>query len=237
MRSFKPGLYKSSTGIRVMDNRIKIIYEDKDIIVCHKFPGIAVQSARTGEKDMESELKSYLHIKEPDRPLYLAVVHRLDQPVEGVIVFAKNKRSAASLSAQASGKDEAGMRKEYRAEVFGCMPSEEGTLTDYLIKDPKTNTSSVTDDTVRGKKAVLHYKVKETTDKTQVLSILLETGRHHQIRVQLSHAGAPITGDLKYGSEESIRYSAENEIRTTSLKAAKLDFTHPSTGKRLGFGV
>ncbi|MCR5210627.1 MAG: RluA family pseudouridine synthase [Lachnospiraceae bacterium] len=220
-----------------MDKRIEIIYEDKDIIVCHKYPGIAVQSARAGEKDMESELKCYLHAKEPDRPLYLAVIHRLDQPVEGVVVFAGNKKAAASLSAQVSAKGDAGMQKEYTAEVFGRMPSDEGTLTDYLVKDAKTNSSSVTDDSSVGKKAVLHYKVKETEDKTQILTILLETGRHHQIRVQLSHAGAPIIGDMKYGSEESMEYSKENDIKTVRLKASRLEFTHPSTKKRVSFAL
>jgi 23S rRNA pseudouridine1911/1915/1917 synthase len=217
-----------------MDQRIRIVFEDDVLIVCHKYPGIAVQTAALGQADMVSELKKYLAGQGEKNP-YLAVVHRLDQPVEGLLVFAKTEAAAASLSKQVQDHD---FTKEYTAQVYGKMPQKQGELTDFLVKDARSNTSRVVSEKDKnGKRSVLSYEVSEETEKTQTLRILLKTGRHHQIRVQLSHAGCPILGDTKYGTEEAKRYAVELGIKQLCLCASRLEFTHPVTGKQLQFTV
>lgn len=221
-----------------------ILFEDKDILVCRKISGIAVQNAGIGTMDLESVLKNYLAVKQTapagsigqqDKVPYLAVVHRLDQPVEGVLVFAKTPRAAKELSRQIT---EGKMEKKYLAVTFGKPPvgeNEERVLEDYLKKDGKTNTSSVTATGTQGsKKARLSYKVLETAEDPQegkekhLLQIRLETGRHHQIRVQMSHAGMPLAGDRKYGALEKTKFSL-------GLCAWQLTFTHPVSGKKMKF--
>ena len=234
-----------------MDQRIRIVFEDDVLIVCHKYPGIAVQTAALGQADMVSELKKYLAGQGEKNP-YLAVVHRLDQPVEGLLVFAKTEAAAASLSKQVQKADSSGLTfeekvpegrmrcfyKEYTARVYGKMPQKQGELTDFLVKDARSNTSRVVSEKDKnGKRSVLSYEVSEETEKTQTLRILLKTGRHHQIRVQLSHAGCPILGDTKYGTEEAKRYAAEQGVKQLRLCASRLEFTHPVTGKQLQFTV
>lgn len=219
-----------------------ILYEDRDILVCHKPAGIAVQSAGIGTMDLESTLKNYLAAKNETasrpgagntvRPPYLAVIHRLDQPVEGILVFGKTPRAAKELSSQMSGGK---TEKIYLAVTFGAPPAEEGVLEDHLKKDGKTNTSFVTAPNTPGsKKAKLSYEVLETAQDIQeekvkyLLRIRLETGRHHQIRVQMAHAGMPLCGDRKYG----------NPCKTNlglGLCSASLTFLHPSSGKRMKF--
>ena len=198
-----------------------ILYEDKEIIVCHKAAGIAVQSARIGMPDMESTLKNYLVAKNPGKMPYLGVVHRLDQPVEGVLVFAKNKKAAAGLTGQiTSGSDT------------------KGHLEDYLKKNGKTNTSAVvTPETDGAKKAVLDYEVlnevsdeRTLTGKRILVRIQLGTGRHHQIRVQMAHAGMSLLGDRKYNPEDSSGLPL-------GLCSCHLVFRHPVTGKKLEFQV
>ena len=223
-----------------------ILYEDKDILVCRKPAGIAVQNARIGTMDLESCLKNYLAEKEGKRPPYLAVVHRLDQPVEGVLVFGKNPKAAKELSAQiTAGK----MEKIYLAVTYGqpkrtaatekdADPKTLNILEDYLKKDGKTNTSSVvSSSTPDAKKARLSYEVlEEATDpisekKKYLLRIHLETGRHHQIRVQMAHAGMPLAGDRKYG-EDSQTFVGNGGL---ALCAASLTFRHPVTKKVLKY--
>ena len=224
-----------------MDQRIRIVFEDDVLIVCHKYPGIAVQTAAPGQADMVSELKKHLAKQGGSLP-YLAVVHRLDQPVEGLLVFAKTEAAAADLSGQVQDHSEkAAARsfcKEYTARIYGKMPQPEGELVDHLVKDARSNTSRVVSEKDKnGKKSVLYYEVTEETEKTQTLRILLKTGRHHQIRVQLSHAGCPILGDTKYGTEEAKRYASEQGIRQLRLCASRLEFTHPVTGKRMEYSI
>ena len=212
-----------------------ILFEDKDIIVCRKPAGIAVQNARIGAMDMESSLKNYFAAAGDRRQIpYLAVVHRLDQPVEGVLVLAKNPLAAKELSRQiAAGK----MEKIYLAVTFG-QPHEPQILEDYLKKDGKTNTSSVVSPGTPGaKKARLSYEVlEEITDKISgkkkwLLRIHLDTGRHHQIRVQMAHAGMPLAGDRKYGADSDIGIGVGN----LALCAASLTITHPVTKKVMKF--
>ncbi|MCR5128522.1 MAG: RluA family pseudouridine synthase [Lachnospiraceae bacterium] len=217
-----------------MDQRIEIVHEDGAVIVCHKYSGIAVQTAAPGQADMVSELKKHLAKQGGSNP-YLAVIHRLDQPVEGLLVFAKTEAAAAVLSKQV--QDHA-FTKEYTALVYGKMPQQQDELTDHLVKDARSNTSRVVSEKDKnGKRSVLHYEVIEEAEKTQTLRILLKTGRHHQIRVQLSHAGCPILGDTKYGTEEAKRYALEQGIGKLCLCASRLEFTHPVTGKRMEYSI
>ncbi len=238
-----------------MEHTLEILFEDADMIVCRKPAGLATETAVVGRPDAVSELKKALagqtRLAGPagfgERPVggepYLGVVHRLDQPVEGLLVFGKNKRAAARLSAQLG---EGALCKGYRAVVWGRLPHSEGTLTDYLYKDrtgravivPKAQAASF-----GAKRAVLRYRVlgvRELWEEGAAISLLdiqLETGRFHQIRAQMAHAGHPLLGDQKYGSRESLAGSRRLEVQTVALCACALELTHPVTGKRLHFTV
>ena len=225
---------------------IDILYEDHDVIVVHKPAGLAVQTRSVAEPDAESLLKK--HLKESGSGSYLGIVHRLDQPVEGILVFAKNEKAAAALSEQirdkgeerktsGKNKEDPGAVKEYLALVFGKMPAEKGTLIDLLMKDARTNTSRVTNDPGVGKRSVLDYEVIRTGEHLQLLRIRLKTGRHHQIRVQLSHAGCPILGDMKYKSAASEEYAKVHAIRGLQLYADHLVFYHPVSRKKMEFSI
>ncbi len=221
----------------------QIIYEDKQIIVCEKPHGIATQSKRLGSPDMVSLLKNHLHktsgsavSKEP----YLAVIHRLDQPVRGILVFAKTPAAARELSRQLG---QSGFGKYYRALVEEAPGQPEGALVNYMVKDAKTNTSRIcTKDTPGAKQAKLYYKTidhknrffakaADISGQTTELEIKLDTGRHHQIRCQLAHIGCPIAGDTKYNP----RYSPDGKWRQICLCACCLEFTHPTNHKPMRF--
>lgn len=216
----------------------RILYEDKDIIVCRKPAGIATQTTRIGQADMVSEISNYLKMNNPDlrTPPYVGVVHRLDQPVEGILVFAGNKAAAANLSRQAAGD---GMKKEYLAVVCGENFPQAGELKDYLLKDGKTNTSRVVPSEVKGaKEARLSYEIlEEGLDGTALAKIRLYTGRHHQIRVQMANAGMPLLGDRKYAGEAVAALALQLGVREVGLCAYRLAFTHPGTGERLQFEI
>lgn len=216
----------------IKDVKDYIIYEDKEILVCHKPAGIAVQSAGVGNMDLESLLKNYIAQKQPGKIPYLGVIHRLDQPVEGVIVFALNPKAAAALNRQMTSGQ---VRKIYLAVTAGTVLEEKGKLENWLKKDNRTNTSQVTEEgNKNAKKAVLYWKVLQTKEiqrqKRSLLQIRLETGRHHQIRVQMAHAGMPLLGDRKYNLEESGRIPL-------CLCSAVLEIKHPVTGKKMKFQV
>ncbi len=216
--------------------RSDILYEDKDIIVCHKPAGIPTQSNRVGTQDMVSILKNHIangilsgkkiQTSSSSRQApYLAVIHRLDQPVEGILVFAKTPAAARILNRQLTS-DEFG--KYYLAEVRGCPPCVEDVLNNYIIKNGQTNMSEICSaDTVGAKSAILRYKVRYTRADVSLLEIKLNTGRHHQIRAQLSHLGCPITGDRKYGDKKSTG--------RLGLCAFKLSFRHPLSGQPADF--
>ncbi|MCM1266645.1 MAG: RluA family pseudouridine synthase [Bacteroidales bacterium] len=224
-----------------------ILYEDDDILVCHKPAGIATQTARIGQADMVSEAENYLARNLPQgngggktRPRIHAV-HRLDQPVEGVLVFAKQQAATAALSAQAAGEE---MEKTYLALICDLRGEEkrkrEDTLMDYLCKDGKTNMSHVVPPEVKGAKtARLRYEIlsAQETPGVMLVRIRLYTGRHHQIRVQMAHAGMPLLGDRKYADGETIALSERLGIRDVSLCAYRLCFRHPKTGERLCFEI
>ena len=209
----------------------QIVYEDEAVLVIRKPAGLATESAGIGQKDVVSELKNYVAKKNPGKMPYLGVVHRLDQPVEGLLVFAKTKKAAENLTAQL-GKGT--LKKEYLAVVCGKVPENTGRLVDYLAKEKGMAVVKDTAD-AQAKKAVLTYTKKAETEELTLLAVQIETGRFHQIRAQLSHAGFPILGDEKYGSEESKELSREKKIRFTALCAASVSFRHPVTGKSMAF--
>lgn len=232
-------------------NKEQILYEDNDIIVCHKPAGIATQTARVGQKDMVSEVSN--HIKAPIKP-----VHRLDQPVEGLLVFAKTKAAAATLGAQI---DNGRMEKYYCAVVCtddkkqGDENKDEITIINYLYKDNKAGVSYVVSKEKAGAKmAKLQYKIldkrsvknfiqpqqinTEPVDINKIFAlagIRLFTGRHHQIRVQMSHAGMSLLGDYKYADENTREISKLIGLRQIALCSCKLVFYHPVTGEKLSF--
>lgn len=208
---------------------LSILYEDEDLLVCRKPAGVAVQTKKLGQADMESLLKNY-RVARGEQP-YIGVVHRLDQPVEGVMVFAKTKEAAAALGRQIAAKL---ADKCYYALVDGAPEKKRGTLVDYLVRDGRTNTSSVAEcGTKDAKRAELSYEVTEQKSGRAVLKIRLETGRHHQIRVQLAHAGMPIVGDRKYNFKENIAPSGEG----LCLCSYRIGFRHPISHKNLAFEI
>lgn len=215
-------------------NRINIIFEDNDIILCHKPAGVATQTKRLGQQDMESLLKNY-RAKKGEAP-YIGVVHRLDQPVEGVMVFAKNQKAAASLSKQVQQHV---IGKHYYAVSEHAPEEKEGVLEDYLLTDKKNNFTqvidvtngkwSVTDLPKEAKKAKLEYKVVESKGNKTLFDIKLHTGRQHQIRVQMAYMGCPLLGDGKYGDGQSKDGLA--------LCSYRLEFVHPTTNKKVEFEI
>lgn len=211
--------------------KTEILYEDDTILVIKKPAGLATQTSKIGEPDVVSELKKYLAESGKKNP-YIGVVHRLDQPVEGLLVFAKSKEAAAGLTGQLSAGT---LNKRYYALVCGKPSAQEGALVDYLIKDG--NLAKVVPESVPdAKKAVLQYKVVKTMPEgLALLDIHIDTGRFHQIRVQMSHAGMPLLGDTKYGSEASISFSREVGVRQVALYAYELEFKHPITKKAMHY--
>lgn len=198
-----------------------ILYEDTQILVCRKHAGMAVQSARIGQMDMESALRNYL------KGGFVGIVQRLDQPVEGILVFGKNPQATAALNRQ---QQNGRMKKQYLAAFVGEPEAEEGRLEDILCKDGRSNTSRVVKEgTPQGKKAVLYYKVLAPG----LARVTLETGRHHQIRVQMAHHHMPLWADGKYHAPLSMEEQGEN----IGLCAYKLEFEHPKNGKKLQFEI
>lgn len=221
--------------------RTEILYEDNSILVIRKPAGLAVQSARIGQADVVSELKSYLAKQagsgrgEP----YLAVIHRLDQPVEGVLVFAKEKKAAAALTKQLSAGT---LNKQYYAVLCGYPDGSEGELVDYLRKEGNVAVA------VTGREknfpdakiAKLHYRILEKMEQPMPLSladVCIETGRFHQIRVQFAHAGWPLLGDTKYGNAVTGVTVGNRSYRGVALCAYFLEFCHPVSGKKMSFRV
>lgn len=269
-------------------NKEQILYEDKDILVCYKPAGIATQSARVGQRDMVSEVTNYMNVNyttaksasdaKLNKSIYVGLVHRLDQPVEGILVFAKNQRAAGRLSKQITENQ---MEKYYYAVVSvnndaavistsndsnDSTDSTKRTLIDYLYKDGRTNTTSVVGkEHSSAKRAELHYEVlsrvsvekfiqdykdrfaypddllSDLTDfknmDMAMARIKLITGRHHQIRVQMSHAGMPLMGDYKYADDRTKKLAEIIDQKQVALCAYKLMFNHPITGKRLSFQI
>lgn len=226
------------------DIREHIIYGDNDICVCHKPSGVLTQADRGFSQDMVSALLTYERKKGSKTP-FIAPVNRLDRPVEGLVLYAKNSKAAAALTKQITGGEVA---KCYYAVVdidadakkrLRDTQGSKVTLEDYLVKDARTNMSRVvTADTAGAKKAVLDYEAVEIHDDKALLRVTLHTGRHHQIRVQLSNAGLPIAGDNKYNAKPHDCAALENRGGDTlALCSYRLEFCHPVTKKRVHYEI
>ena len=218
-----------------MMKSIPILYEDDVMIVCVKPQGVPSQSDKSGDGDVLNYFKSYIYDREElDEEPYLAIIHRLDRPVGGIMVLAKTKDAAANLSDQIQ---DGTMIKYYQAILTGELPHEEGTLEDYLVKDSKTNTAKLVSKGTKGaKKAVLSYEVLDEFETEEgILSyVLIElvTGRHHQIRVQMAGHGAGIWGDTKYNPKFQ---KTRNKYQQIGLYATRLELEHPVTGEHMVF--
>lgn len=202
---------------------IKILYEDNHLLVVEKPVNMPVQADNTKDKDMVNELKKYL--KEKYQKLgnvYLGLVHRLDRPVGGVMVFAKTSKAAARLSNQIKNHD---LKKEYHAVIIGNIKPEKATIEDYLLKDSKNNLVTVNP---KGKYACLTYQLIKKVDNLCLINIFLKTGRSHQIRVQFSSRGYPLYGDQRYNKNAKVG-------EQIALWATSLSFNHPITKELLTF--
>ena len=233
--------------------KLDILYEDNDIIVCHKAPGVSSQQERSYDPDMVSMLMNHFAKTGVKNP-YVGVVHRLDKPVAGVIIYGKTKAATLALSKQFTERT---CKKKYSAILCGNIAEKNiNTLEDYLIRDAKTNTSMVVDindnkysTNKEVKKCSLRFFLSKTITLTKdnplyredspyknVLSLVdieLLTGRHHQIRVQFSNAGFPLWGDLKYST-----FSKDcNQRKGVALCSYSLTITHPTTKKEMTFSV
>lgn len=210
-----------------MDN-VNVIYEDNHIIVVEKPVNIPSQGDKTGDIDMLTIIKEYLK-KKYNKPgnVYLGLVHRLDRPVGGVMVFAKTSKAAARLSEEVREKI---FKKTYLVIVNGRFSKTKGILEDYLLKNEKKNMSKVVKEgTKNSKLAKLDYEVLKYNEETNlsVLKINLHTGRHHQIRVQLSSRDHSIYGDQKYGGR--------GHGKQIALWAYKLQIVHPISKEKMEF--
>lgn len=199
---------------------MQILYEDNHIIVVSKTSGEIVQGDKTGDKTLCDSVKEYIKEKyaKPGN-VFLGIAHRLDRPVSGIVIFAKTSKALSRLNNMFRDGE---VHKLYWAITQNMPQKVEDTLTHWIVRNEKQNKSYAYDREKPGsKKAMLHYKVISSTDNYTLLAVNLMTGRHHQIRCQLSAIGCPIKGDLKYGSRRS------NNDGSISLHARKVEFVHP----------
>ncbi|GGG45116.1 RluA family pseudouridine synthase [Bizionia arctica] len=207
-------------------SNLQVLYEDNHIIIVNKRAGDIVQGDKTGDKPLSEVVKEYIKDKysKPGN-VYLGVVHRLDRPTTGVVMFAKTSKSLPRLNKLFADKK---TEKTYWALVKKEPTKLQDTLIHWLIKNPKNNKSTAYPNEIPdGKKAILHYQVVKKLDTYFLLEVTLETGRHHQIRVQLASIGCPIKGDLKYGFDRS------NKDASISLHARNLQFIHPVSNEAI----
>lgn len=285
--------------------KTKIIYEDQNILVIQKPPGLATQTSKVGQQDVVSELKNYLALKvsvgshtdipkgystgictdtpkrrstgiytdtskrQPKAKPYLGIIHRLDQPVEGLLVFAKNKKAAAALTVQLHGEMGTGavelrgegayptdqklhgekeggtgtLKKFYYGVFCGKAPVNSGELIDYLYKDSSGKAfiweESEGEKPPQVKRAALQYRVLQVVQVQDIVlslaKIHISTGRYHQIRAQMSHAGMSLLGDAKYSDAIAAEASAKLNVRNVALCAFNLEFNHPVTKEKMSF--
>ncbi len=205
---------------------MKVVYEDNHIIIVSKSSGEIVQGDKTGDEPLSETVKQYIKEKyhKPGN-VFLGVVHRLDRPVSGLVVFAKTSKALSRLNMMFRDGD---VHKTYWA-IVGNMPQEpEATLTHWIVRNEKQNKSYAYDKEVRNsKKAELKYKVIGHTERYTLLEVNLMTGRHHQIRCQLAKMGSPIKGDLKYGAPRS------NPDGSICLLSRHVEFVHPVSKEKL----
>lgn len=206
---------------------MEILYEDNHIIVVNKPQGIPSQEDKTGDKDMLTMVKEYIKEKyQKPGNVFVGLVHRLDRPTGGVMVFAKNSKSASRLSEQIKNGE---FDKTYFTVVKGTLPNRAGRLINYLKKDEKLNKVSIVPQSEEGsKRAELEYTLLAKKGEYNLVKVKLFSGRGHQIRVQLANIKCPIVGDQKYGNAEKVMLN---------LYAVELGFNHPTTKQKMVFRV
>ncbi|MGP1453977.1 MAG: RluA family pseudouridine synthase [Segatella oris] len=199
---------------------MEIVYEDNHLIIVYKHSGEIVQGDKTGDVPLSEDVKCYLKEKyQKPGNVFLGVVHRLDRPVAGLVVFAKTSKALTRLNKMFRDGE---VHKTYWAITKNLPPQPEGTLTHWLVRNEKQNKSYAYDREVpHSKKAILKYRLIGQSDHYCLLEVNLMTGRHHQIRCQLAHMGCPIKGDLKYGAQRS------NPDGSICLLAHHVEFVHP----------
>ena len=201
-------------------DNLEVLFEDNHLLIVNKKSGDIVQGDKTRDKPLSDVVKEYIKEKY-NKPgeVFLGVVHRLDRPTSGIIIFARTSKALERLNKMLRERT---ISKTYWAVVKNTPLKEKDSLIHFLKKNPKNNKSTVfTKETDASKKAILHYSVIKKLDNYSLLEIDLETGRHHQIRAQLAYIGSPIKGDLKYGASRS------NKDGSIHLHARKISFTHP----------
>ena len=201
---------------------IEILYEDNHLIAVNKRPSDLVQGDKTGDQPLVEKVKAYIKEKY-NKPgeVFTGVIHRIDRPTSGVVVFAKTSKALARMNKLFQEKK---VQKVYWAVVAPAPKQPEGKLVDFLVRNAKLNKSfAYPNPGKNGKRSELTYKVIGAGDNYSYLEIVPKTGRHHQIRVQLSHMGNPIKGDLKYGARRS------NKDGSIHLHARSINFAHPVT--------
>ncbi len=205
-------------------NNLNILYEDNHVIVVYKPANILSQGDATNDKDLLTMVKEYIKIKY-NKPgnVYVGLVHRLDRPVEGIMVFAKSSKAASRLSKQIQNHE---FKKHYLALVEGSFSEKTGEYKDYLEKLENGNT--IVTDSKNGKESVLKYEVFNTIDNISLVRIELITGRHHQIRVQFSSRNHPLIGDSRYGTMNGANIC---------LCSYQLSFIHPISKKIMNFEI
>ncbi|MCB2221545.1 MAG: RNA pseudouridine synthase [Bacteroidetes bacterium] len=202
------------------DPHQQILYEDNHLIIINKRPSQIVQGDKTGDEPLNEQIKSYLK-KKYHKPgnVYLGVVHRLDRPVSGIVIFAKTSKALSRLNKMLAARE---VQKIYWVVVNKRPPEPEGHLVHYLVKDQQKNKSFATDKPKgAAKRAELKFKLLQSADRYHLLEVELLTGRHHQIRVQLAKMGCLIRGDVKYG------FPRPNPDASIHLHARKVQFKHP----------
>lgn len=207
-------------------SNLQVLYEDNHIIAINKRVGDIVQGDKTGDKPLSDVVKEYI-AKKYNKPgnVYLGTVHRLDRPTSGIVLFSKTSKALSRLNKLFATKE---IHKTYWAVVKNNPQNVKGTLIHWLKKNPKLNKSTAyIKEVINSKKAILHYKILKELNTYYLLEVQLETGRHHQIRSQLSSIGCPIKGDLKYGFDRS------NKDAGIHLHARHINFIHPVSKEEL----
>jgi 23S rRNA pseudouridine1911/1915/1917 synthase len=208
---------KPRNSISIKD---QILYQDNHIIILNKFPSQIVQGDKTGDKPISEILKEYIKVKW-DKPgeVFLGVVHRLDRPVSGAVMFARTSKALSRLNEMLKSHE---IKKIYWAVVKNPPQEKSGRLIHYIYRDEKQNKSFIVSENRRdAKKAELIYQVIKSSENYHLIEVELLTGRHHQIRAQLAHIGCPVKGDLKYGFPRS------NPDASIHLHSRRIEFLHP----------
>lgn len=209
-------------------NMVNVLYEDNQVVVVIKPQNMPSQADESGDEDLLTAVKNYVKDKY-NKPgdAFIGLVHRLDRPTGGIMVFARNSKSAKRLSEELASHK---MEKTYYAVLEGALKTKSGTLTNYLKKDEKNNiVRIVTRGETGAKEAVLEYKLLATDENNSLVEVKILTGRSHQIRVQFAGIGHPLFGDNKYGKNKTKSSS------NLGLWAGRLEFTHPTTKEKMVF--